>query len=43
MHREHTGSIFIFLNRSLQESQVLEFVMITIIFFFNSEYFNAGC
>ena len=43
MYCEHKGSIFIFLNRSLQESLLLEFVMIVIIFFFNSEYFNAGC
>jgi len=41
-YSEHKGSIVIFLNSSLQESLPLEFVMI-LIFFFNSEYFNAGC
>jgi len=30
---EHKGSIFIFLNRFLQESLLLEFVMILIFFF----------
>ena len=42
MDCEHKGSIFIFSNRSLQESPLLEFVMILIIFL-NSEYFNATC
>jgi len=32
MYSEHTGSIFIFLNRPLQESLMFEFVMIPIIF-----------
>lgn len=33
MYSEHTGSIFIFLNRPLQESPMFEFVIIPIIFF----------
>jgi len=37
MYCEHKGSSFIFLNRSLQDSLLLEFVMILIIFF-NSEF-----
>jgi len=34
MYCEHKGSIFIFLNRPLQESLHLEFVLSLIIFFF---------
>jgi len=43
MNCEHKGSVFTFLKRSLQESLLLEFVRIQIIFFLNSEYFNAAC
>jgi len=42
MSCEHKGSIFVFLYKSLQESLLLEFVII-LIFFLNAECFNAGC
>jgi len=32
MYFEHKGSVFIFLNKLLQESLIIEFVMILIIF-----------
>ena len=40
---ECKGSIFMFLNRSVQESLLLEFIVILLYFFLNSEYFNDGC
>ena len=45
MYCEHKGSMFMFLNRSLQESLLLEFVVILLHIHIssNSEYFNAGC
>jgi hypothetical protein len=43
MYCGHTGSILIFLNRSLQESLLLEFVVILLYIFFNTEHFNPGC
>ena len=41
MYCEHKGSVLISLNRLLQESLIIEFVMILIIFL-NSEYLLLG-